>query len=292
MRAIGLVGILVLALASDIAIAASWPNHGIGGKRKNLIPAKWFTDYPAPTIANPTTDPCVAAVGRLTIGRYNVGTAELVLNRREVLTSTIVASQDRVVFRLGYIRRTWSLATWGTVVARGSAYVDQYKNMHNLASGDWAIIVLDKGARATVNPMDIYPGSAISSTNLASFLAIVGYPVGFPQAKVPTTEVPIIAAGCDIAGVDANHLLLHTCGADHGSSGGPIFMRLDDGSCQVVGIQILVNPEGALYAPYKREIANGAVPAESFRWAALKVQQLLEAGETADQIKAEYGKKW
>jgi hypothetical protein len=226
------------------------------------------------------------AVGKLRVPSSH-GTAELVLDTREVLTSSIVASADRVRFYLGYNRGKSSFDSWGTVVARGGAYINEKGLNKNLVS-DWAIIVLDKSAPKTIIPMYMYPDSAFNSANMAySQLAIVGYPDNFQHG-----EVLAIAKQCEIDAVDRNGLLLHTCGADRGSSGGPIFLRLEKGDCQVVGIQVPVVPKPPLRARYALSIANVAVPAARFRSAALKVLELLEAGETADQIRIEISEAW
>jgi hypothetical protein len=281
-----LLAIVAISLAADLAVAADWQRLSVAPERPYIITAKWYTDFPPPVIANPEIDPCVATVGRLGVPSWR-GTAELVLDPREVLTSSIVASADRVRFYLGYNRGKSSFDSWGTVVARGGAYINERGLLKNLVS-DWAIVVLDKSAPKAISPMHIYPDTAFNSANMPySQLAIVGYPDSFQHG-----EIPAIAKRCEIDAVDRNGLLLHTCGADRGSSGGPIFLRLENGDCQVVGIQVPVVPKPPLRARYAMSIANGAVPADRFRSAALTVLELLEAGETADQIRMEISERW
>ncbi len=246
-----------------------------------LVPATWFTDLPAPEDADPAKEPCVTATGRLDVDGEFMGTASLVLSRREVLTVSHVpmkagVRRDRFTFLLGYNRGRADFISGATVVARGGYYADRYSGSHYLA-GDWALAVLDEEAPARLAPLGIYRGRR--EDLLGQPLWIQGY-----AASYNAHDAPFIARNCFVQGIHPlDGRLLNSCGADKGSSGAPLLLREQEG-CSVVGIEA-GGVEGLLRAPYALKVSNVATAASEFAAAASAVRRLLAQGLGAVEIR-------
>ena len=113
------------------------------------IRVTWFTDLPAAQAADPARDPCITATGELRIDDRFLGTASLVLNRREVLTVSHVPAvnglpHDRFSLLLGYDRGRTAFAAEATVVA--GAAIAAIGAAAPFRGGEGAVAVLDKAA--------------------------------------------------------------------------------------------------------------------------------------------------
>src|SRR6478736_5040933 len=86
--------LMVAAALGVYAGAGSWGPAGAAGLLHQslprgmaaALPVTWFTDLSAARDADSAKDPCITATGQLRIDDRFLGTASLVLNRREVLT--------------------------------------------------------------------------------------------------------------------------------------------------------------------------------------------------------------
>jgi hypothetical protein len=294
MRFVGPVGLpmlaVVLAAASLLmsarpAMAGGYLNLGGRPAARAVIPVTWFTDLPDPEEADPAKEPCVSATGQLRVDERFMGTASLVLDRREILTASHVPAlngkpRDRVTFLLGFNRGKAAFVSEATVVARGSYTHDPVTGGHYHA-GDWAIAVLDRPAPANVAPLAVYGGQP--EDLLGQRLWIQGYAVTYASSAVP-----FIARGCTVRQIDPlDGRLRNDCGADHGTSGAPLVMR-ERGVCSVVGIEA-----GGLAdhnpAPYTTRIANFATSPRKFAHAVKAVSELLASGMSAAEIKNSLG---
>src|SRR3954447_1792220 len=107
--------LVATAALGVLAGTGAWGAAGAAGLLHRSLPAAmtsvtrvtWFTDLPAARDADPATDPCIRATGQLRIDDSFLGTASLVLNRREVLTVSHVPAvngmpHDRFSLLLGY----------------------------------------------------------------------------------------------------------------------------------------------------------------------------------------------
>jgi len=268
------------------ATAGGYMNLGVRTGASAMIPVTWFTDLPDPEEADPVKEPCVSATGQVRIGEWFMGTASLVLDRREILTASHVPAQngkpqDRVTFLLGFNRGKAAFVSEATVVARGSYTHDPITGGH-YHSGDWAIAVLDKPAPADVAPLGVYGGRP--EDLLGQPLWLQGYAVSYASSAAP-----FIARGCRVRQIDPlDGRLRNDCGADHGTSGAPLVMR-ERGVCSVVGIEA-----GGLAdhnpAPYSTRIANFATSPKKFAHAVMAVRELLASGMDAQEIKDSLGR--
>jgi len=268
------------------ASAGGYMNLGGRAGMSAMIPVTWFTDLPDPEDADPAKEPCVSATGQLRVGDRFMGTASLVLDRREILTASHVPAlngnpQERVTILLGFNRGNAAFVSEATVVARGSYSHDPITGGH-YHSGDWAIAVLDKPAPAAIAPLGVYGGQP--EDLLGRPLWIQGYAVSYAS-----NEAPFIARGCRVRQIDPlDGRLRNDCGADHGTSGAPLVLR-ERGVCKVVGIEA-----GGLAdhnpAPYTTRIANFATSPRKFAHAVTAVSELLASGMDAEQIKDSLGR--
>jgi len=275
-----------LLFSAHAATAGGYINLGVRTGASAMIPVTWFTDLPDPEEADPAKEPCVSATGQLSVGELFMGTASLVLDRREILTASHVPAlngtpQDRVTFLLGFNRGKAAFVSEATVVARGSYTHDPITGGH-YHSGDWAIAVLDKPAPADVAPLAVYGGRP--EDLLGQRLWIQGYAVSYAS-----NAAPFMARGCTVRQIDPlDGRLRNDCGADHGTSGAPLVMRAR-GVCSVVGIEA-----GGLAdhnpAPYTTRIANFATSPKKFAHAATAVRELLAAGMDAEEIRNSLGR--
>jgi hypothetical protein len=275
-----------LLLPARPAAAGGYLSLGGRPDARAVIPVTWFTDLPDPEEADAAKEPCVSATGQLRVGERFMGTASLVLDRREILTASHVPAlngnpQDRVTFLLGFNRGKAAFVSEATVVARGSYRHDPLTGGHYHA-GDWAIAVLDKPAPANVEPLAVYGGQP--EDLLGQALWIQGYAVTYAS-----NAAPFMAPGCRVRQIDPlDGRLRNDCGADHGTSGAPLVMRAG-GVCSVVGIEA-----GGLAdhnpAPYTNRIANFATSPKKFAHAATAVRELLASGMSAGEIKDSLGK--
>jgi hypothetical protein len=286
-----------LVVAAGLAVfagAGSWGPAGAAGLlHRSLprgmaaaIPVTWFTDLPSAQDADSAKDPCIKATGQLRIDDRFLGTASLVLNRREVLTVSHVPAvngvpHDRFSLLLGFDRGQTAFMAEATVVARGSYRADSSGGSH-YRGGDWAIAVLDKPAPADIAPLAIYQGQP--EDLLGQPLWIQGYAMSYASSAAP-----FIARDCAVRKIDPLDGRLHNdCGGDRGTSGAPLLMQ-EHGACSVVGIEAsgIADLRPSPYAP---QIANMATSARKFRRTAATVSELLDAGLDAEAIKNSMGK--
>jgi hypothetical protein len=286
--------LLVAAAFGVLAGTGSWAPAGAAGYLHRglpraidaTLPVTWFTDLPAAQAADSARDPCITATGQLRIDDRFLGTASLVLNRREVLTVSHVPAvngvpHDRFSLLLGYDRGWTAFTAEATVVARGSYRADSSGGSHYRA-GDWAIAVLDKPAPADIAPLAIYQGQP--EDLLGKPLWIQGYAVSFASSAAA-----FVARNCAVRMVDPLDGRLHNdCGGDRGTSGAPLLMH-EQGVCSVVGIAAsgIADLRPSPYAP---QIANLATSARKFRRTAATISELLDAGLDAAAIKNSMGK--
>jgi len=291
-------GLVVAAALGVFASAGSWGPAGAAGYIINpgaagytinsaaVVPVTWFTDLPSAQDADAAKEPCVKATGQLRIDDRFLGTASLVLNRREVLTVSHVPAvngvpHDRFSLLLGYDRGRSTFIGEATVVARGS-YRGDSSGGGNYRGGDWAIAVLDQPAPADIAPLGIYQGPL--EDLLGKPLWVQGYAMSYASSAAP-----FVAKDCAVRKIDPLDGRLHSdCGGDRGSSGAPLLMRAQ-GVCSVVGIEA-----GGIAdlrpSPYAAQIANMATSARKFRRTAATVSELLDAGLDAEAIKNSMGK--
>jgi len=286
-----------LAAAAGLAVLAgggSWSPAGAAGYlhptlprgADAAIPVTWFTDLPAAQHGDSARDPCITATGQLRIDDRFLGTASLVLNRREVLTVSHVPAvngvpHDRFSLLLGYDRGWTAFTADATVVARGSYRADSSGGSH-YRGGDWAIAVLDKPAPADIVPLGIYQGQP--EDLLGKPLWVQGYAMSYASSAAP-----FVAKDCAVRKIDPFDGRLHNdCGGDRGSSGAPLLMH-EHGTCSVVGLEA-AGIADLRPSPYAPQIANMATSAHKFRRTAATVSELLDAGLDAEAIKNSMGK--
>ena len=286
---------LVAAAALGVyAGAGSWGPAGAAGLLHQslprgmaaAIPVTWFTDLSAARHADSAKDPCITATGQLRIDDRFLGTASLVLNRREVLTVSHVPAvngrpHDRFTLLLGYDRGWTAFTVEATVVARGSYRADSSGGGH-YRGGDWAIAVLDEPAPAEIVPLAIYQGQP--EDLLGKPLWVQGYAMSYASSAAP-----FVAKNCAVRKIDPLDGRLHNdCGGDRGTSGAPLLMH-EAGTCSVVGIEAS-GVADLLPSPYAPQIANIATSARKFRRTAATISELLDAGLDAEAIKNSMGK--
>ena len=274
--------------------AGSWGPAGAAGLLHQSLPRGMAAAHPGHLVhrsvggpgADSAKDPCITATGQLRIDDRFLGTASLVLNRREVLTVSHVPAvnglpHDRFSLLLGYDRGWTAFTAEATVVARGSYRADSSGGSH-YRGGDWAIAVLDKPAPADIVPLAIYQGQP--EDLLGKPLWVQGYAMSYASSAAP-----FVAKDCAVRKIDPLDGRLHNdCGGDRGTSGAPLLMH-EAGACSVVGIEAS-GVADLRPSPYAPQIANMATSARKFRRTAATVSELLDAGLDAEAIKTSMGK--
>ena len=256
---------LVVAAALGVfAGAGSWGPAGAAGLLHPSLPrgigcrASRSPGSPIcrrPRTADSAKDPCITATGQLRIDDRFLGTASLVLNRREVLTVSHVPAvngvpHDRFSLLLGYDRGWTAFTAEATVVARGSYRADSSGGSH-YRGGDWAIAVLDKPAPAEIVPLAIYQGQP--EDLLGKPLWVQGYAMSYASSAAP-----FVAKDCAVRKIDPLDGRLHNdCGGDRGTSGAPLLMH-EQGTCSVVGIEAsgIADLRPSPYAPADRQYGD------------------------------------
>ena len=248
-----------------------------------LHPGTWFRGVCPRIKADLGRMPCARAVGRTETqsgtGWIEIGSGFLFLHGRELVTTAHGIKSDfrvRVRFRLV----TGEFSAYGTVVKRGGYYLHGNAGPIQDVSGDWAIMVLDRavpGAR----PLEAFQGGLEELRRLDGRLSLVGFDL--------RDDLPHACDTCSVAGSDDFGLVRHDCGASKGTSGGPLMTTVARGVCEVVAMQVGIDPRARDGDAFDGSNANVAVSERSFLPDALKVRDLLSRGLGAVQIKRTLG---
>lgn len=196
---------------------------------------------------------CTAAI----VGsRLVLTAAHCLMNPR---TGTLLAASS-LHFLAGWSKETYLVHARGKelVVAPGFVAgrpreIGNQINFDNKAN-DWALVTLDRDVAKDIGRFDVVPLDGKSLADLKrqgkSFVL-----AGYPQDRA---EVLMADVGCPLDGIDKTYaLVVHSCDAVGGASGGPIFYR-DGDTYRIVALHV------ATLGRKDKEALGIAVPGSAF----------------------------
>jgi hypothetical protein len=255
----------------------------------SIVPVNEFAENPPPRAIVPGRGNCGWGVG-LAMSATGTGTAYIIGNRREVITSLHVVDKNcrgrrTFIFNRGYDRGRVLGRGTATVVAHGEYCAVLKQQGRHEYGGDWAIAVLDRdpsaraGGQALPAPLPADGDWRAGNGNYT----LLGYAMSFRRGMVPYTS-----ASCRFSKLFGDGVVEHDCDAGPRASGAPIVDADSVGACRIAAIHVGEIAHQFGRPRYRDDVnANVAVLASQFAAAARAVARDLDDGLDTNEIAAD-----